>query len=214
MKAFIIKYGIKILVIIAIIAAVIAGINYVQRLQQEVKIAEQNRLATVELYESEKNTTYALNVKLEDLNRYKNAQIQEMDSIRNVLKIKDKQLKAMYGQKSSADMRDTIRIPVFIPSEDSTVYTLDSIRVDTCVGDPKWYNVCISRVDSTSVAVSAHFESDLTIITAEKKVPVNKPRKTWLGRLFQKKTKTMTITAIEQNPFVTKDSTIYVIPIK
>lgn len=200
-----------------VIAALIALIVYVHELREDVQIAEQNRIASVEMYNNEKNKTYALNLKIEDLDRIKNKQIQEMDSIRRALNVKDKQLKALYGQKSSADIRDTIELPIYVPVIDSTtgnVIPMEDCYTDTCVGDMRWYNVCIDRIDSNLIVLSAHFESDLTLITVEKKEIVNKPRKTWLGRLFQRKVKTMSITAVEQNPYVRNDSTILVVPIK
>ena len=90
--------------------------------------------------------------------------------------------------------------------------------VDTCIGDMKWYSICIEGVDSNLVALSAHFESDLTLVAVEKKEVIDKPRKTAFGRflqkLFSKKVKTMSIMTIEQNPYVKNDSTTFVIPIK
>lgn len=209
--------GFKVAGVGAVIAALIALMVYVHKLREDVQIAEQNRIASVEMYNNEKNKTYALNLKIEDLDRIKNKQIQEMDSIRRALNIKDKQLKALYGQKSSADIRDTIELPIHVPVIDSTtgnVIPMEDCYTDTCIGDMRWYNVCIDRIDSNLIVLSAHFESDLTLITVEKKEIVNKPRKTWLGRLFQRKVKTMSITAVEQNPYVRNDSTILVVPIK
>lgn len=209
--------GFKVAGVGAVIAALIALLAYVRELREDVQIAEQNRIASVEMYNNEKNKTYALNLKIEDLDRIKNKQIQEMDSIRKALNVKDKQLKALYGQKSSADIRDTIELPIYVPVIDSTtgnVIPMEDCYTDTCVGDMRWYNVCIDRIDSNLIVLSAHFESDLTLITVEKKEIVNKPRKTWLGRLFQRKVKTMSITAVEQNPYVRNDSTILVVPIK
>lgn len=209
--------GFKVAGVGAVIAALIALMVYVRELREDVQIAEQNRIASVEMYNNEKNKTYALNLKIEDLDRIKNKQIQEMDSIRRALNVKDKQLKALYGQKSSADIRDTIELPIHVPVIDSTtgnVIPMEDCYTDTCIGDMRWYNVCIDRIDSNLIVLSAHFESDLTLITVEKKEIVNKPRKTWLGRLFQRKVKTMSITAVEQNPYVRNDSTILVVPIK
>lgn len=209
--------GFKVAGVGAVIAVLIALMAYVHELRKDVQIAEQNRIASVELYNNEKNKTYALNLKIEDLDRIKNKQIQEMDSIRRALNVKDKQLKALYGQKSSADIRDTIELPIYVPVIDSTtgnVIPMEDCYTDTCIGDMRWYNVCIDRIDSNLIVLSAHFESDLTLITVEKKEIVNKPRKTWLGRLFQRKVKTMSITAVEQNPYVKNDSTILVVPIK
>jgi hypothetical protein len=203
--------------IAVIIALICLLISYVNGLRNEVKIAEQNRLAAIELYNDEQNTTYALRVQVDDLDRIRNAQIREMDSIRHELKVKDKHLKALYGSKSSADIHDTIEIPIPVYLKDS-IDSIGDYCVDTCIGDMRWYNICIERVDSNLVALSAHFESDLTLIAVEKKEVVDKPRKTAFGRflqkLFSKKVKTMSITAIEQNPYVKNDSTMFVIPVK
>lgn len=203
--------------IAVIIALICSLVSYVNDLRNEVKIAEQNRVAAIELYNDEQNTTYALRVQVDDLDRIKNAQIREMDSIRHELNVKDKHLKALYGSKSSADIRDTIEIPIPMYLKDSAD-SAGGYCVDTCIGDMKWYSICIEGVDSNLVALSAHFESDLTLIAVEKKEVVDKPRKTAFGRFFQKlfskKVKTMSIMAIEQNPYVKNDSTTFVIPIK
>jgi hypothetical protein len=206
----------KIAGIAALIALISFMVSYVSELREEVKMAEQNRIASVEMYNTESSKVYALRLHIDDLDRIKNKQIHEMDSIRKELRVKDKQLQSLYGCKSHADIKDTIRIPLYIyPSKDSndSIGALDGYK-DTCIGDVRWYNICVDRVDSNLIALSAHFESDLTLVALEKKEPINKPRKTWLGRLFQKKVKTMSITTIEQNPYVTNDSTIFVVPIK
>lgn len=203
--------------IAVIITLICSLVSYVNNLRNEVKIAEQNRVAAIELYNDEQSTTYALRVQVDDLDRIKNAQIREMDSIRHELNVKDKHLKALYGSKSSADIRDTIEIPIPMYLKDS-VGSTRGYCVDTCIGDMKWYSICIEGVDSNLVALSAHFESDLTLIAVEKKEVIDKPRKTAFGRflqkLFSKKVKTMSIMTIEQNPYVKNDSTTFVIPIK
>lgn len=205
MKALIFKISVVIIII-----AFIAGLFlYINKLKNEVDIAEKNRIATVELYDSEKDKVFALNLKIEDLDRIKNEQIQQMDSIRKCLKIKDKQLKALYNSKSSADIIDTIRIPIY---ERDSIF--DNCYLDTCIGDPRWYDVCVNQIDSGLVILSTHFSSDLTLIASEKKEIIGKPRKTWIGRLFQKKTKALSVTTVEQNPYVKNDSTVFVIPIK
>lgn len=213
--------GIKAGAVVLLMAALLVVYTYIDMLEGEASIAEQNRIAAVELYDGEKDRVFALNLKVEDLNRIKNAQIKEMDSIRRVLSVKDKQLRALYGSKSTADIHDTIVIHIRVPIYDDTSYinsnntnaTRGSV-IDTCIGDMKWYSICIDNIDSNLVVLTAHFESDLTLTAVEKKEPVSKPGKTWLGRLFQRKVKTLSIIAVEQNPYVKNNSTTFVVTVK
>ena len=72
----------KIAGIAALIALISFMVSYVSGLREEVKMAEQNRIASVEMYNTESNKVYALRLHIDDLDRIKNKQIQEMDSIR------------------------------------------------------------------------------------------------------------------------------------
>lgn len=220
MKKVLIKLG----SIVAIIVMFILLAAYIKKLHNKLEINEQNRIATVKLYNNEKNKTYALRMQIEDIDRINNNQIRELDSIRKALKIKDKHIKALYNKKSYAEIHDTIILNTIYKDSIDDIYDYEWPCIDTCVGDKQWYDICINITSDASdsnksiihdmMLVSTHFKSDLSIITTEKREIIGVPRKTWIGRLFQRKTKSISILAIEQNPYVHNDSTIFIVPIK
>lgn len=214
------KALIKIGGIVVIIVMFILLIAYIKKLHDKIEINEQNRIATVKMYNNEKNKAYALRIQIEDMSRINNEQIQELDSIRKALKIKDKHIKALYNKKSYAEIHDTIILNNIYKDSVDNIYDYEWPCIDTCVGDKRWYDICIDITHGTSndinnmMLLSTHFKSDLSIITTEKREIIGEPRKTWFGRLFQRKVKTLSILAIEKNPYVHNDSTIFIVPIK
>jgi hypothetical protein len=51
------------------------------------------------------------------------------------------------------------------------------------------------------INVNYSFNNETLIVTHNSKVPINTPKKCWIGRLFQKKQNIVEIDIIEENPY-------------
>lgn len=113
------------------------------------------------------------------------------DSItRELAKKADKHTEQIIYKKSIAVVHDTIRLQDTIPAK---------LNVDTTLED-KWRRTSLKLRDST-IAIDVSMLSELTLIQQKEKV-IPRPRKTWFGRLFQRRVTTHKIYIQEENPYI------------
>lgn len=197
-----------------IIIIVILGALLFAAVQQYCYINEkyETSMANIKAYDmelsAEKNKSVAYKLTVDQLEYFKDSVLQELDSTRKVLKIKDKNLIALQQIKSGFSKTDTIRIP-----QVDTLFKEPSLSMDTLLGD-EWYSLKLGLKYPSTIAVSTEFKSKKNIIVSTKKETVNPPKKFFLFRWFQKKHKVLTVDVIEENPYIEDESSRYVEIIK
>lgn len=113
------------------------------------------------------------------------------DSITKELAKKvDEHTEQIIYKKSVIAIHDTIRLRESFPAQ---------MAIDTTIED-KWRTTSLKLRDST-IAIDVSMLSELTLIQQKEKT-IPKPRKTWFGRLFQKKLTTHKIYIQEENPYI------------
>lgn len=146
------------------------------------------------------------NSKLSDANRVYKMTISEleysqdtlfkaMDSIRKVLKIKDKNLNQIQYIKYEVRVTDTLELV-------DTIFIKPSFYMDTTLSD-KWHSTRIMMKYPSYIMVEPSLESDKYVVFSFKKETVKPPRKFFLFRWFQKKQKVVNVDVVETNPYVT-----------
>lgn len=152
-------------------------------------------------------TAYQLeNSKLSDANRVYKMTISEleysqdtlfkaMDSIRKVLKIKDKNLNQIQYIKYEVRVTDTLELV-------DTIFIKPSFYMDTTLSD-KWHSTRIMMKYPSYIMIEPSLESDKYVVFSFKKETVKPPRKFFLFRWFQKKQKVVNVDVVETNPYIT-----------
>lgn len=164
---------------------------------KKLKAEINNRIETIKSYENE-------NSKMSDLIITQKRTIGELsasnDSINKELvrkikelKIKDNKIKELQFLSQEATKIDSI-------------YVRDSIFIhdfslDTTISD-KWYRLNMTLMYPNLIVINPTFNSELSIIKHQSKEYVDKPRKCWIGRLFQKKILVEKVDIIENNPYI------------
>ena len=164
---------------------------------KKLKAEINNRIETIKSYENE-------NSKMSDLIITQKRTIGELsasnDSINKELvrkikelKIKDNKIKELQFLSQEATKVDSI-------------YVRDSIFIhdfslDTTISD-KWYRLNMTLMYPNLIVINPTFNSELSIIKHQSKKYVDKPRKCWIGRLFQKKILVEKVDIIENNPYI------------
>lgn len=164
---------------------------------KKLKAEINNRIETIKSYENE-------NSKMSDLIITQKRTIGELsasnDSINKELvrkikelKIKDNKIKELQFLSQEATKIDSI-------------YVRDSIFIhdfslDTTISD-KWYRLNMTLMYPNLIVINPTFNSELNIIKHQSKEYVDKPRKCWIGRLFQKKILVEKVDIIENNPYI------------
>ena len=185
-------------IIIIIIAALLVGMLAFQsvrlnKAKKEYNIAVLNNKA----YESqldllqEENKVFQFRV--EQLEWLNDSTMKELDSTRKVLGIKDKQLKQMSKIRERIYIHDSIAIH-------DTIFKEPNFIMDTCLGD-KWYMSCLHMEYPNQISSQMSIVTDLSCFIHSNRETVNPPKKTWLGRLFQKKHTVVNVIVKENNPY-------------
>lgn len=198
----------KYLIMIIISLVVAIGVEYSQLrgVMQKLEKAEAN----VRAYSEELSTTghknTALQLTIKQFKYSRDSILQELDSVRKVLKVKEKNIRALHQVSSNFSRNDTITLR-------DTIFKDPELKVDTLLGD-EWYTLKLGLHYPSVVTVKPEFKSKKHIIVSSKKETVNPPKKFFLFRWFQRKMTVVHIDVVEDNPYVTGESSKYVEIIK
>lgn len=130
---------------------------------------------------------------IEQLEILNDKSIKELDSMRKELGIKDKKLQQMGKVKEKIYIVDSIIVH-------DTIFDNPDFVLDTCIGD-KWYQNCLHMAYPNEISSQIDINIDLNCFIHTKRETINPPKKTWLGRLFQRKHTVINVTVKENNPY-------------
>ena len=184
------KYLWIIILFALFLGSVIALAESNRNLNKKYEIAEANVKAyNAQLTEQKQMFQFTV----DQLQYINDSTVKELDSIRKELKIKDSKIKQMGKIKEYVYINDTIRLT-------DTLFKEPSLNIDTCLGD-QWYTNCLHLKYPNIIGSSISVNTDLNCFIHSKREPVNTPKKTWIGRLFQKKHTVIDVTVKENNPY-------------
>ena len=180
-------------VFIALITIIVILYNSYQNAQESLKESRNNEKA----YQIEnlnlKDDSRMFMFHIEQLSYYNDSITEKLNAERRNLKIKDKQIVQLQYMLSKVQKVDTITLV-------DTIFT-PTVDLDTTIGD-KWYSLNLKLKYPSSIIVTPTFNSEKMVFMYLKKETINPPKKTWLGRLFQKKHKVMEVKVVESNPYI------------
>ena len=193
-----------VLIIIGLAITILAMWQQVEYANEKWEVATAKMKAYDAQLAAEGEKNIALQLTIDQLDYFKDSVLQELDSTRKELKIKDKNLKALQAVSSSFSHRDTIRI-----TQTDTLFREPSLAIDTLIGD-EWYAVRLGLQYPSMIAVEPYFKSEKHIVVSSKKETVNPPKKFFLLRWLQRKHLVLHIDVVEKNPYVNEESSRYV----
>ena len=178
---------------IALITIIVILYNSYQNAQESLKESRNNEKA----YQIEnlnlKDDSRMFMFHIEQLSYYSDSITDKLNAERKNLKIKDKQIVQLQYMLSKVQKIDTITLV-------DTIFT-PTVDLDTTIGD-KWYSLNLKLKYPSSIIVAPTFSSEKMVFMYLKKETINPPKKTWLGRLFQKKHKVMEVKVVESSPYI------------
>ena len=181
--------------VLAIILAFLLAFSVTQSIKND-KLNEKYQIAISNNKAYENQLTeqkIAFQFEVGQLKYINDRSVYQLDSLRNELKIKDNKIKQMSKTKEYVYIHDSITVH-------DTLFCDTELDFDTCMGD-KWYKSCIhlkfpNEIDCNT---SINLEQDCFLYTSRE--TIDPPKKTWIGRLFQKKHDVYNITIVEHNPY-------------
>lgn len=190
----------KIKIILVSIIVLLIGIITFQyaktnSIKKDYDIALQNNKAYESQLDIINNENKVFQFTVEQLKYINDSTIKELDSLRNELKIKDSKIKQMGKVKEYIYITDSITIY-------DTIFTNPEFVLDTMLGD-EWYLNNIHLKYPNEISSSIAIKTDQSVFLHTTRETINPPKKTWLGRLFQRKHDVYNVTVMEHNPYAT-----------
>lgn len=187
------------IILVSIIVLLIGVITFqyakTNSIKKDYDIALQNNKAYESQLDIINNENKVFQFTVEQLKYINDSTIKELDSLRNELKIKDSKIKQMGKIKEYIYITDSITIY-------DTIFTNPEFVLDTMLGD-EWYLNNIHLKYPNEISSSIAIKTDQSVFLHTTRETINPPKKTWLGRLFQRKHDVYNVTVMEHNPYAT-----------
>ena len=204
----------KILIALVIALSIMLCISiYIDRCRiAQNKSNEANLKAYIALNDTLKSTNRMFEFKTSQLNYINDSLVNQMNTIRKNIGVKDKNLKGLGYIKSTVRIHDTVLVNR-IRDGDKT------LSIDTEI-NKKWYQIEIdykgsrcSECKDTRI-VSPKVSSEKYVVISTSKEYVDAPKKWWLQRIFQKKEEVVDVKVVETNPYIYSDHERFIKVIK
>ena len=163
-----------------------------KKLRGEIDIYNQNIETLLHTRDTLEISNRALLINTDLLNYSNDSLIRELNKIRKDIKIKEKEIESLHKINLIGNKKDSLIVK-------DTIFRDKLINIDTTIRD-KWSAVNIKLEYPSTIKVDITMMSDLSIFTYNRKEPIKKPKKTKLGRFFQKKRKVLEVEVVENNP--------------
>ena len=163
-----------------------------KKLRGEIDIYNQNIETLLHTRDTLEISNRALLINTDLLNDSNDSLIRELNKIRKDIKIKEKEIESLHKINLIGNKKDSLIVK-------DTIFRDKLINIDTTIRD-KWGAVNIKLEYPSTIKVDMTMMSDLSIFTYNRKEPIKKPKKTKLGRFFQKKRKVLEVEVVENNP--------------
>lgn len=163
-----------------------------QRLRNDLDISRQNIETLLQVRDTLESSNKALLINVELLNNSNDSIIKELNNTRKSLKIKDKEIESLHKINSEIHRVDSLIVR-------DTIFSEPDICIDTTLYD-YWGFTNIFLKYPSFINVESVMDSNLSIYTFYRKEPIKKPKKTKIGRFFQKKRKVLEMEVVENNP--------------
>lgn len=140
---------------------------------------------------------------IEQLEYINDSIIEDLNTTRKQLAIKDKELLQMQYIKTEIQTKDSIHIK-------DTIFRESFVSLDTTIKD-KWHTIAVS-LKPTNLIVNATYTSELSVFAKTSKEILGTPKKCFIGRAFQKKYKVIRVEVHDANPYsIIKESKFVII---
>ena len=204
----------KLLITLVIALSILLCISiYIDRCRiAQNKSNEANLKAYIALNDTLRSSNRMFEFKASQLNYLNDSLVNQMNTIRKNIGVKDKNLKGLGYIKSTVRIHDTVLVNR-IRDGDKT------LSIDTVI-NKKWYQIEIDYKGSRcseckdTLVVSPKVSSEKYVVISTSKEYVDAPKKWWLQRIFQKKEEVVDVKVVETNPYIYSDHERFIKVIK
>ena len=184
-----------------IIALAILGIR-LANMSNKYENAKVNEKAFIAKLSQAKSEINVFKLTIEQMKYIEDSTFKRMTHVIDSLKIKNKNLISSQYHKTVITKTDTLVLT-------DTIYKDPNFCLDTLLGD-KWVETKLHMNYPGTIAVTPKVTSEKVCVVSLKKETINPPKKTWIGRLFQRKHKVAKVNIVESNPYMTEQENTFI----
>lgn len=204
----------KMLIALVIALSILLCISiYIDRCRiAQNKSNEANLKAYIALNDTLSSTNRMFEFKASQLNYLNDSLVNQMNTIRKSIGVKDKNLKGLGYVKSTILIHDTVLVNRIRDGD-------KPLSIDTVI-NKKWYQIEIDYKGGRcneckdTLVVSPKISSEKYVVISTSKEYVDAPKKWWLQRIFQKKEEVVDVKVVETNPYIYSDHERFIKVIK
>ena len=204
----------KILIALVIALSILLCISiYIDRCRiAQNKSNEANLKAYIALNDTLISTNRMFEFKASQLNYINDSLVNQMNTIRKNIGVKDKNLKGLGYIKSTVRIHDTVFVNRIRDGD-------KPLSIDTVI-NKKWYQIEIDYKGGRcneckdTLVVSPKISSEKYVVISTSKEYVDAPKKWWFQRIFQKKEEVVDVKVVETNPYIYSDHERFIKVIK
>lgn len=182
--------------------ALLMSIANTSKWKDKYETAKNNEKAFSEQLSDAREDLIVYKFTMEQMRHIKDSTIQKMTHVIDSLKLKGKNIQQVQYVSTTIRKTDTLRL-------NDTLFLEPELCMDTTIGD-SWVQTHVHLEYPSTVSVNSSVRSEKVCVVSLKKETVNPPKKTWIGRLFQKKHKVARVNVVEQNPHVENQSSMFI----
>ena len=203
---------IRVSVVVAILALIIIGVRRCKSAEDKLEGYENNWIALSNENNKNAKSSKAFEFKASQLNYLNDSLVNQMNTIRKNMGVKDKNLKGLGYIKSTVRIHDTVFVNRIRDGD-------NSLSIDTVI-NKKWYQIEIDYKGSKcseckdTLIVSPKVSSEKYVVISTSKEYVDTPKKWWFQRIFQKKEEVVDVKVVETNPYIYSDHERFIKVIK
>ena len=202
------------IIILAIIAALIIGLGITvgviakenKRWKERYELVQQTSTSYLRDLESAKNDIHIYELTINDLYMMKDLLTQSLIDLKKELKLKDKQIQSFQYMSSHYTKTDTLRLK-------DTLFLEPDLCLDTLLGD-EWIQNDLHLEYPSMIDIKTQVNSKKKVVVYLVKETINPPKKTWIGRLFQRKRKVAKVYIDEENPYIDDQQNLFIDVVK
>lgn len=195
------KYLFLAIILCALIGVILLQWRANNILKENILSLETNNKAIAVQRDSNANRAIEFKSTIESLEYYNDSISHKLKDAYEKLRIRDRTIKRLEYIASTTLIRDSIIVKDTIFVED---YHLDTLIVN------KWYDIGIKLDYPGRVWVEPLVRSEKYIISHSSRETVNKPKKFFLWRLFQRRHNIIRVEVVEENPYITNTQTKFI----
>lgn len=153
------------------------------------------------------NNFKALNIKQDSLNKdilayrfsieqlgyINDSIINNLNTLRKELKIKDSKIEQMQYFLIEGSKKDSIFLK-------DTIFTEKLVRLDTLIDDD-WCKLNLTLEYPNKIKYQVRYRSELNVFAYSSKEIIGTPKKCFIGRWFQKKHRVIRVDVVDNNPY-------------